>query len=95
MGKGWKPRVWENLGWHWSVVKGVPIPPVWSAGFLEITPPYSFEGKDGTYTAWVQSTPQFIVNDKNPKTALYLAVKDFDEHLANLKKLRKIVGTLI
>lgn len=20
--KGWKPRVWENLGWHWSIVKG-------------------------------------------------------------------------
>lgn len=20
MGKGWKPRVWENLGWHYSVI---------------------------------------------------------------------------
>jgi hypothetical protein len=20
LGKGWKPRVWENLGWHWSVI---------------------------------------------------------------------------
>jgi hypothetical protein len=92
MGTGWKPRVWENLGWHWCVVKGIPIPPIWSAGFLEITPPHR---PGDTYTAWIQSTPQFIFHDKNPKTALSLAVEEFDKHLANLKKLRKIVGTLI
>lgn len=23
LGKGWKPRVWENLGWHWEVTKGL------------------------------------------------------------------------
>ena len=22
LGKGWKVRVWENLGWHWEVFKG-------------------------------------------------------------------------
>ena len=22
LGKGWEPRVHENLGWHWSLVKG-------------------------------------------------------------------------
>lgn len=22
MGKGWRPEVWENLGWHWAIVKG-------------------------------------------------------------------------
>ena len=22
LGDGWKPRVWENLGWHWEVTKG-------------------------------------------------------------------------
>lgn len=22
LGKGWRPEVWENLGWHWAVVKG-------------------------------------------------------------------------
>jgi hypothetical protein len=22
LGDGWQPRVWENLGWHWEVVKG-------------------------------------------------------------------------
>lgn len=22
LGPGWKPKVWENLGWHWRVEKG-------------------------------------------------------------------------
>lgn len=22
MGPGWVPRVWENMGWHWQIVKG-------------------------------------------------------------------------
>lgn len=22
LGRGWKPRVWENLGWHYQAVKG-------------------------------------------------------------------------
>lgn len=22
LGDGWKPDVWENLGWHWAAVKG-------------------------------------------------------------------------
>lgn len=22
LGVGWKPRIWENLGWHYSAVKG-------------------------------------------------------------------------
>ena len=22
LGDGWEPHVWENLGWHWSAIKG-------------------------------------------------------------------------
>lgn len=22
LGEGWEPRVWENLGWHWEVLRG-------------------------------------------------------------------------
>ncbi len=22
MDKGWKPHVWENLGWHWEIARG-------------------------------------------------------------------------
>lgn len=86
MGRGWKAHVWENLGWHWEVVKGNPISS--SVGFLEITPPYTPNGK---YTAWIQSYPQFIAEDKNPKTALSFAIGAFDKYLAQLNKARKLV----
>ena len=87
MGKGWKPRVHENLGWFYGVIKGTPQG-VFGNGFLEITPPYR---PDDTYTAWVQSSPQFIAHHKDPKIALSLAVKMFDEHLKSLNRLRKLV----
>lgn len=22
LGPGWRPRVWENVGWHWAVLRG-------------------------------------------------------------------------
>lgn len=25
LGEGWRPRVWENLGWHWRAEKGVAV----------------------------------------------------------------------
>jgi hypothetical protein len=87
MGKGWKPRVWENLGWHYAVTKGKPQG-VFGNGFLEITPPSC---KGDTYTAWIQTHPQFIVSHKDPKTALALAVKGLDKHIAHLMKSRKLV----
>lgn len=86
MGKGWKIRVHENLGWFYAVVKGEPM--IYSAGFLEIIPPHR---PGDTYTAWVQSSPQFIVHDKDPKIALRKAVEAFDAHLSNLNRLRKLV----
>ncbi len=47
LGKGWKIRVHENLGWHWGVVS--------RAGFLKVTPVYDFvKGKRITgYIAWL------------------------------------------
>jgi len=73
------------MGWHYSVQKGRPRD-LWGNGFIEIT-----TGCGSEYTAWVQTTPQFIVRHKDPKRALRLAVKAFDVHLANLARVRKLV----
>jgi hypothetical protein len=75
MGKGWKPRVWENLGWHYMVRNGI----------FEITVP-SFNGD--RYIAWVQSYPQFIVHCKDPRKGLRQAIKDFDAWIAAIQKQR-------
>lgn len=56
LGEGWKPQVWENMGWHWSLrheQTGVEIHPVsgrrvikrfWATTQHEETPQYTAEG---------------------------------------------------
>ncbi len=72
MGEGWNAHVWENLGWHWEVEKGV----------------MSVMLYDKTYTCYLNTTPQFITRHTNPKTAVSNAIKELDTHLANLQKQR-------
>ena len=87
MGKGWRPKVWENLGWHYVVQKGKPDG-IFGNGHIEITPP-SVPGD--IYTAWIQTHPQFIVSHKDPKIALSKAIKELDRHIAHMMKSRKLV----
>jgi hypothetical protein len=91
MGKGWKPRVHENMGWFYGVYKGNPQGS-FGMGVLEITPP---DRPGDTYTAWIQTTPQFIVHHKDPKIALKEAIAEFDKHIANLHRLRALVDPLL
>jgi len=48
LGDGWKPRVWENMGWFYEVTNGI----------LEVKTNRR-RGKT-TYSAWCQSNPQVI-----------------------------------
>jgi hypothetical protein len=93
MGKGWKPVVWENLGWYYSVKKGKSVGTS-GFGFLEITPPHHPRQPKDTYTAWVQSSPQFIAHHEDPTIALRVAVEQFDSYLAALNKQRALVDAL-
>lgn len=68
MGKGWKPRVWENLGWHYSVKKGV----------AAIYPP---KGLHDTFTAYVNTNPQFVYHHANPLAALGLGLHALRQHI--------------
>lgn len=47
LGPGWKPRVWENLGWHFEAVLG--------EGHLNVSP--SLRGRSRRYTAYLSRTP--------------------------------------
>lgn len=44
LGKGWKPRVWENLGWHYAVIS--------PCGRWKIHP-HVYQGKAEGYTAFL------------------------------------------
>lgn len=57
MGDGWTPKVWENLGWHWGVEKGV-------------TAIYGPMRKRDTYDVYINTSPQFIAHGKEPVETL-------------------------
>ena len=63
MGDGWEPRVWENLGWHFAVEKGV----------ASIRPPRS---SDGEYTVFFNTIPQVVASAKEPEDAVGFAVQE-------------------
>ncbi len=65
LGSGWKPRVWENGGWHYEVIRGV----------CEVKPSRRRLGGDlwtvDGYTAWIQTRPQYISERRDaPEEAL-------------------------
>ncbi len=61
MGGGWEPRVWENLGWHYVVEKGVAI----------IAPPGRGSEK---YTVFFNTSLQVVTTAETPEEALHLAI---------------------
>lgn len=70
MGPGWVARVWENLGWHYSVEKGC-------ASIVPARRGSATGGvwKDVDYTCYFNSHKQYLGDAKSPTTALHLALK--------------------
>lgn len=80
MGDGWEPRVWENLGWHYSVGKG-------SATILVLEDRNApFDPEIGypitSYQAWIEPKVvishrwiQFIEAASTPEDALGIATQ--------------------
>jgi hypothetical protein len=56
LGLPWKPRIWENCGWHYEVGTGVCRITVNLARGGAIKGNWTIE----SYTAWINTTPQFI-----------------------------------
>lgn len=74
MGRGYKPYVWENMGWHFKAYKGK----------IEVCPMSFTKG----FTVVVQTNPQFMTQGKNPKLLVKKALAEFDAHVAALNKAR-------
>jgi hypothetical protein len=77
MGPGWEPRVWENLGWHWSISKGAAV----------------IYANRGCYSAWIntqthvaQHHVQFIETAETPEDALGIAVQMARTHIARIQQ---------
>ena len=79
MGPGWEPIVYENLGWHYRV----------ECGLLEVISPYK---PGGSYTAWVQTRPQYSAHHADPRVAMRDAIRAMDAAIIRLKAHRETVA---
>jgi len=87
-GKGWKTRVWENMGWFFEVKNG-PITVIGEEGSY-----FAMVGRDGSGNGcWTCGSCE---NFKDPNRAVAVAVKharkQLDECIKIVKTSEKIVG---
>lgn len=71
LGDGWEPRVWENIGWHYSANKGVAqVSP--NIKHTAIRHEWTVYG----YTAFFGGAHPIISSAETPKDALAIAIRD-------------------
>jgi hypothetical protein len=75
LGKGWKPQVWENLGWHWGATRGSARVNPRSGGFWS-TIDGSFVGEGRLPATALASSIQQVIQEIGRLRAL------LDEHRA-------------
>lgn len=77
LGPGWEPRVWENMGWHYSVQKGV----------IEIHTNFHKSYPGGvSYSVFFNTAKQFVTSSCTPEAALRLAL---DEARLAVRKINR------
>ncbi len=74
LGRNWRPRVWENLGWH-------------SEAFCGKMAVYHHGG--GEYWATINLAQQFTATAKSPTEAIRKALSNCDDFMASMQKERK------
>lgn len=82
LGKGWKPVVWENLGWHYKVVD--------KSGFLKVSSGKSFPRKTPHYTAYLgadETGGRWAETASTPAKAIELVRRQAEIELALVDKL--------
>lgn len=82
LGPGWKPRVWENGGWHFEVV-------IDSAEVdCRVMPPTRNREQ---YICYLNTSQQFIAKADTPHEAVAESLRLLDEHVANLTRAATVV----
>jgi hypothetical protein len=79
LGDGWKPRVWENLGWHYSAEKGK----------MKIHPPYGLAKglKNGAnYSLFFNVSRQIVLSGPSPYQLVLDALTAAREHVNETQK---------
>lgn len=84
LGAGWEPRVWENLGWHYSVNKGV----------CGVYPRGSRSHPVTGFTVYLNVSPQVVLttNDDDPVAAVGRAIHDARTEIVRNEGLLLAIG---
>jgi len=79
LGPGWKPRVHENLGWHWGVVKGDGLPGR-HRSLLEVSE------RNGKYNVMLNTNPQFVRSGPDVNECIEDCLTALHKHIAELNQ---------
>jgi len=89
LGHGWKPRVWENLGWYYAAE--VPTPKGWAGfdGRLEVHPVLTGggKGKPARFVRYDAYLGSYVGSGRAPEEAVLAAVHDARRDLSGLARL--------
>lgn len=84
LGPEWKPRVWENMNWHYSANH--------KASKISVYPRIRrWEGRSeheegvDEYRVYFNINPQIITEAIDPVEAVRQALKELDDHIASLQ----------
>jgi hypothetical protein len=88
LGKGWLPHVWENLGWHWEVVRGLDPNDVWNGSGLVVR----HRKHDNTYEVELRQQTeagfdQFFAIASTPEDAIGQVRQDVRTYICRLEGL--------
>lgn len=73
LGKGWRPYVHENLGWHFAAHYG--------QGRGHHSALIEVHMRDGVYTCYLQTTPQFVYSGaRSARNAVRHCLKSLAQH---------------
>lgn len=89
-GSGWRPVVFENMGWYWRAVSGpVQVYPSDDGKFWAMI---GSKPKDnvGGLAAW---TPQRIANRRDPNRAVREALRVMEDVVAGYEETRRAART--
>lgn len=70
LGEGWAPRVWENMGWHWAVQKGV----------LSV-----HQRKDECFVVYMNGAQQFIAEGTSALGAVRTVIKMAQDRIKQIQ----------
>ena len=82
LGKGWKGRVWENLGWHYECLKGpISVYPAGSKYFVLMADDMKFVGCG--FPGWKDQNGPY----KNPRTAVHETLVLAEKYLERIESI--------